>query len=204
MASHYDLKHVFRLILNSSVYQLSPIPRAERAAAAAHFAAYPLRRLDAEVLIDAIDQITGTSEAYTSAIPEPYTFMPDFQRAINLPDGSIGSSFLELFGRPARDTGMESERNNRSSDAQRLHMLNSTHVQRKIQQGPKLAAMMRENKNPRDLVTQIYLTILSRYPTDEEWKAMAAHSQSGAPKGQAAVVDLAWGLINSSEFLYRH
>ncbi len=204
VASHYDLKHIFRVILNSSVYQLSPMPRAERAAAAAHFAAYPLRRLDAEVLSDALDQITGTSEAYSSAIPEPYTFMPDFQRAIGLPDGSISSSFLELFGRPARDSGLESERNNRSSDAQRLHMLNSTHVQRKIQQGPKLAAMMRDAKNPRELVSQLYLTILSRYPTDEEWKVVAAHAQSGAPRGQAAVVDLAWGLINSAEFLYRH
>ena len=83
-------------------------------------------------------------------------------------------------------------------------MLNSTHVQRKIQQGPKLVAMMRDIRNPRELVTQVYLTILSRYPTDEEWKTMAAHSQSGAPKGQAAVADLVWGLINSTEFTYRH
>lgn len=203
-ASHYDLKHIYRLILNSTAYQLSPIPRADRDMAAAHFAAYPLRRLDAEVLIDALDQITGTSESYTSAIPEPYTFMPDFQRAISLPDGSITSPFLEMFGRPGRDTGLESERNNRTSDAQRLHMLNSTHVLRKIQQGPRLIAMMRENKTPRELVTQLYLEILSRYPTEEEWKVMAAHAQSGAPKGQAAVVDLVWGLINGSEFLYRH
>ena len=204
VASHYDLKHIYRLILNSTTYQLSPIPRADRALAAAHFAVYPLRRLDAEVLIDALDQITGTSESYTSAIPEPYTFMPDFQRAISLPDGSISSPFLEMFGRPGRDSGLESERNNRSSDAQRLHMLNSTHVLRKIQQGPKLVAMMRQNKTPRELVTELYLTILSRYPTEEEWRVMAAHSQSGAPKGQAAVVDLVWALLNSSEFLYRH
>jgi hypothetical protein len=204
VASHYDPKRIFRVILNSSVYQLSPIPRAERAAAAAHFAVYPLRRLDAEVLSDAIDQITGTSEAYSSAIPEPYTFMPDFQRAISLPDGSISSAFLDLFGKPARDSGLESERNNRSSDAQRLHMLNSTHVQRKIQQGPKLVAMMQDAKNPREMVSQLYLTVLSRYPTDEEWKVVAAHAQSGAPRGQAAAVDLAWGLINSAEFLYRH
>ena len=100
MASHYDLKHIFRLILNSKTYQLSPIPRGSRPEAAAHFACYPLRRLDAEVLIDAIYQITGTSEAYTSAIPEPYTFMPDFQRAISLPDGSISSAFLELVRTP--------------------------------------------------------------------------------------------------------
>jgi hypothetical protein len=203
-ASHYDLKHIYRLILNSTTYQLSPIPRAEPAAAAAHFAVYPLRRLDAEVLIDALCQITGTSETYTSAIPEPYTFMPDFQRAISLPDGSISSAFLDLFGRPARDTGWESERNNRVSDAQLLHMLNSSHVQRKIQDGPNLAALMRDNRNPRDLVSQIYLTVLSRYPTDDEGKLVAAHSQSGAARGQAAVVDLVWALMNSAEFLYRH
>jgi hypothetical protein len=202
--SHYDLKHVFRVILNSTAYQLSPVPRGEPTAAAAHFAVYPLRRLDAEVLIDALCQITGTSETYTSAIPEPYTFMPDFQRAVELPDGSISSSFLELFGRPARDTGLESERNNRISDAQKLHLLNSSQVQRKIQQGPKLIALMRETKNPRDLVSQLYLTILSRYPTDEEWKLVAAHSQSGAARGQAAIVDLVWALVNSNEFLYKH
>ena len=202
--SHYDLTHVFRLILNSSTYQLSSIPRGDPATAAAHFAAYPLRRLDAEVLIDALCQISGTSETYTSAIPEPYTFMPDFQRAVALPDGSISNSFLELFGRPARDTGMESERSNKISDAQKLAMLNSTQVLRKIQQGPKLAAMMRDIKPPRELVSQLYLTILSRYPTDDEWKLVAAHSQSGAARGQAAVVDLVWALMNSTEFLYRH
>ena len=74
---------------------------------------YPLRRLEAEVLIDALDQITGTTEQYSSAIPEPFTFIPEDQRSIALPDGSITSSFLELFGRPPRDTGLESERNNR-------------------------------------------------------------------------------------------
>jgi hypothetical protein len=203
VAAHFDLKRIYRLILNSATWQLSPIPRAEPALAAAHFAVYPLRRLDAETLIDALGQITGTSETYSSSIPEPYTFMPDFQRAISLPDGSISSPFLELFGRPARDTGLESERNNRVSDEQLLHMLNSSHVQRKIQQGPKLAAMMREIKNPRDLVSGIYLTVLSRYPTDEEWKLVAAHSPSGV-RGQAAVADLVWALINSTEFLYRH
>jgi hypothetical protein len=123
--------------------------------------------------------------------------MPDYQPAITLPDGSISSSFLELFGRPARDTGLESERNNRISDAQKLHMLNSSQIQRKVQQA--VQAFMRDNKTPRDLVTQIYLTILSRYPTDDEWKLVSAHG-----RGQPAIVDLIWALLNSTEFLYRH
>jgi hypothetical protein len=187
VASHYDLKQLFRLILNSQTWQLSPVPRSDRADAAAHFAYYPLRRLDAETLIDALNQITGTGEAYASAIPEPYTYMPDDQRATTLPDGSITSAFLELFGRPARDTGLEAERNNRLTDAQRLHLLNSSHVLNKLQQGPKLRQYLRQ---PRSL----YLAILSRYPTDDEMKLIA----------RMQPIDIAWALINSTEFLYRH
>ncbi len=135
VASHYDLKHIYRLILNSKTYQLSSIPRTKPAPGEALFARYPVRRLEAEVLIDALNQITGTSETYTSAIPEPFTFMPQNQRSIALPDGSITSPFLELFGRPPRDTGLESERNNRLTADQELHLLNSSHIRRKIEQG---------------------------------------------------------------------
>ena len=146
VAAHYDLKHMFRQILNSRTYQLSSIRRSPRPEAAAKFAFYPLRRLEAEVLIDALCQITGTTEKYTSAIPEPFTFMPDNQRSIALADGSISSSFLELYGRPSRDTGLESERNNRPTAAQRLHLLNSSHMQRKIEQSAKLAERGRQQQ----------------------------------------------------------
>ncbi|HEX2972772.1 MAG TPA: DUF1553 domain-containing protein, partial [Tepidisphaeraceae bacterium] len=134
VASHYDLKHLYRLILNSRTYQLSSIAQSTHPEAAANFAYYPLRRLQAEVLIDALCQITGTHEKYSSLTPEPFTFMPDNQRAVALADGSITSSFLEMFGRPPRDTGLESERNDRPTAAQRLHLLNSSHIQRKIEQ----------------------------------------------------------------------
>ena len=156
------------------------------------------------MLIDAICQITGTTETYTSAIPEPFTFIPEDQRAISLPDGSITSAFLELFGRPPRDTGLEAERNNRLTAAQRLHMLNSSHVQRKIEQSPKIQSLMRNSRGGPQLVTALYLTILSRLPTDEELQAVSAYGQSGNLKPREAVIDLAWALINSAEFLYRH
>ena len=97
------------------------------------------------MLIDALSQITGTTEKYSSAIPEPFTFIPENQRSIALPDGSITSSFLEMFGRPPRDTGLESERNNRPTAAQRLHLLNSSHIQRKIEQSPKLQSLMQSS-----------------------------------------------------------
>jgi len=62
VSSGYDLKHIYRLILNSKTYQLSSIPETADANGAANFAFYPLRRLDAEVLIDALDQLAGSTE----------------------------------------------------------------------------------------------------------------------------------------------
>jgi hypothetical protein len=98
----YDLKELLRLILNSRTYQLSSLPADSEKAdeARANFAVCQVRRLDAEVLIDALNEVTGGTERYTSAIPEPFTFIPEDLRSIALPDGSISSPFLELFGRP--------------------------------------------------------------------------------------------------------
>ncbi|MBN2136869.1 MAG: DUF1553 domain-containing protein [Sedimentisphaerales bacterium] len=201
---HYDLKHIFRLILNSQTYQLSSIPTTEKSEAEANFAHYGLRRIEAEVLIDALNQITGTSEKYSSAVPEPFTFIPQDYRSIALADGSITSSFLEMFGRPPRDTGLESERNNKPSAAQRLHMLNSSHIQRKIERGWKLRSLLRSNRPPKQVINELYLTILSRFPTAEEAGAVDEYFGSGGKNRQQAAVDLAWALINSAEFVYRH
>ncbi len=203
VAARYDLKHLMRLILNSHVYQLSSIARSAHPAAAANFASYPLRRLEAEVLIDALNQITGTTENYTSAIPEPFTFIPPDQRAIALPDGSITSSFLEMFGRSARDTGLECERNNTIAASQRLHLLNSTHVQRKLEQGPALQVLFRARGTPREKVDTLYLTFLSRHPTAQEQR-LAADYAAANPDKRATTLDLAWALLNSAEFLHRH
>lgn len=201
IASGFDLKHLFRLILNSQVYQLSSIPKSDRPEADTQFARYPLRRLDAEVLIDAICQITGTTEKYVSSIPEPFTYIPEDERSITLPDGSISSSFLELFGRPPRDTGLESERNNRPTAAQRLHLLNSSHIRKKIEQSPAFAALFQSAKQQEEVVTGLYLAILSRYPTGNE---LAITAPPKKPKSRDAMFDVAWALMNSSEFLCRH
>ena len=207
ISSGYDLKHIFRLILNSTAYQLSFIPRSDDPRAAAQFASYPLRRLEAEVLADALCQITGTTESYSSMIPEPFTYIPPDLRSVSLPDGSISSSFLELFGRPPRDTGLESERNNKISAGQRLHLLNSSHIQLKLQQGPALRSLLRRTNKPDQVVRTLYLMILSRPPSASEWEAIKSYPELRAddkPRPGEAMVDLAWALINTDEFLYRH
>ena len=204
IANDYDLKHLYRLILTSSTYQLSSMPLTNNPQAETHFARYPLRRLDAEVLIDAVNQITGTTDLYTSAIPEPFTYIPQDQPAIALADGSITSPFLALFGRSARATGMENERNNPPVPAQWLHMLNSGHIQTKLERGPALKAMFASRRKPAEIAEDLYLTILSRKPTDEEFKMVASYVQSTGSKRNEAAIDIAWALINSPEFLYRH
>ena len=199
VAADYDLRHLYRIILNSRTYQLTCTSNSEDPRAAENFASYPVRRLDAEVLIDAICQITATSESYSSIIPEPYTFLPDGQRAISLPDGSITSSFLEMFGRPPRDSGLESERNNQLTSAQALHLLNSNHLRGKLKRGSGLKDLFRGTKNRDATAELIYLAILSRRPTSNE-KA-TVRGLCGNPNGAR---DVAWALVNSDEFLFRH
>lgn len=203
--SGFDTKHVFRLILNSRTYQLSSVfPPEKLEQAAPLFAYYPVRQLEAEVLIDAINKVTGSTDLYTSAIPEPFTFIPANKPAISLPDGSITSPFLELFGRPARATGLENERVNKASAPQRMHLLNSSHIQRKLETGPVMKMLLNPKRKQQEIIEDVYLTILSRFPTRDEVSKVEAYMRSGVVKGSEAGMDLAWALINSDEFLFKH
>jgi hypothetical protein len=233
IAHQYDLRHLYRLILNSSTYQLSAMPRGNAPELAANFASYPLRRMDAEVLIDAINQVTGSSDLYTSPIPEPFTFIPNNQPAVAIADGSITSPFLALFGRSARATGYQEERENKPVPSQWLHLLNSSHIQRKIEESTKLRAIVDAGRgDERKILEELYLTILSRFPTGQEIELLATYGQTQpargpqakaanqpkAKNGQSAAtpprqiivkrredwLDIEWALLNSTEFLYRH
>lgn len=201
----YDLRALYRLVFNSRVYQQSSIARGDAVEAEAYFACYPVRRLEAEVLIDAINQVLGSSESYSSPIPEPFTFIPERERTIALADGSITSGFLEMFGRPPRDTGLASERNNRPTDAQALHLLNSTHIQRKIESSQRLRQWIGTTRGNRTaLIRLAYVNILSREPTDRELALAEAYFKPLGRRSDQGLNDLVWALINSKEFLYRH
>lgn len=196
-----DIKGLYRLILNSNTYAQSSMPRADEASAEKNQAVYKARQLEAEVLIDAICKVTGTSEIYSSTIPEPYTSLPTNKRAVSIPDGSISTAFLELFGKSQRDTGTEAERSSEASPSQRLYILNSTHIRLKIENSPLLNQIIEEYK--KDASQHLYLTILSRLPSDEEMSIINKDIKS-AKKPGAFFRDLAWALINSEEFLNRH
>ncbi len=204
VSSGYDLKHLRRLIFTSTVYQFSSVPRSAKPEAKANFAGYPLRRVEAEVLNDALNRITGSTDLYTSAVPEPFTYIPKEMSAVELADGSVTSSFLTLFGRSARATGMEGERVSELASTQWLYLLNSTAIQGKLQSGSGLAAMLSAGGKPNEIAERLYLTILSRFPTEADLKVVEEYARAKGAKGRDAWVDLAWALINSPEFLLRH
>lgn len=204
IARGYDLRHVYRLILTSRAYQ-----RASAAGGAPAEVALGARariaRLDAEVLIDAINDVAGDTEHYSSAIPAPFTFIPDSERSVDLADGSISSPSLELFGRLSRDSGLAEERATRLSPEQVLHLMNSTHVQRKIAKSERLIGLARAHKHdPAGLVERLYLLVLSRRPSVEESRTAAEYLRRAWFSNRAVMEDLVWALINSKEFLYRH
>ncbi len=223
--SGYDMKALYRLILNSRTYQSSPVLKVKSNRAEQYFGCYMVRRLDAEVLIDAIDKVTGTTDLYTSAIPEPFTYIPSDNSAVSIADGSITSPFLALFGRSARATGQFDERPTKPLAAQWRHLLNSSHIQTKLESGSWMPTLTAGNRTLDEILDELYLTILSRFPTQTEKasimeylflnfgeKAPAPNSRpnrGGMPQMSAAqrrdnAIDIARALIKSTEFLFRH
>ena len=204
IAQNFDLKHIYRLILNSNTYQLSAKSNEGNDEDEDGFSHYRVRRLEAEVIIDAICQITGTGESYQSAIPEPFTFLPNNQRAIDIADGSITSPVLEMFGKPPRNTSFESERNSVPSVTQVQHLLNSSSIERKIVNGRLIQQLISQRKNDVNLVDELYLRILSRFPTEEEKKLALAYLTDTKRRANESATDIAWALINTSEFILKH
>jgi len=199
-----DIRALIRLIAVSRTYQQSAVRLPEGYSRAPAFARYTLRRLDAEILADAFTWIGGVGPNYVSPIPEPFTFVPDTERSIALTDGSISSSFLVRFGRPARDTGLLSERDNRATEDQALYLLNSNELKKRIDASPVLKPVyMLGAGRQAEQVRRLYFILLSRFPSPGEAEAAAAYYRSAGDPGRA-VRDLAWALINGKEFLYRH
>ncbi len=103
VAAHYDLKHLYRLILNSKTYQLVfRLPAADSTRRARPISPLSGAAAGSGGADRRLDQITGTTEHYSSTIPEPFTFIPEDQRSIALADGSISSPFLDVRPSVAR------------------------------------------------------------------------------------------------------
>jgi hypothetical protein len=192
----FDLKHLIRTIMVSSAYQLSVEPNANNIHDQQNYArAYP-RRLLAEVMLDAICQVTGVAENFGG--------LPKGTRTIQLPDESVGSYFLDTFGRPTRETPCECERPREANLAQALHLLNSNEVQNKVTNpNGRLAALLKEKKGDTALTEELYLWAYGRRPRPDETTTVLAYVAQQKDR-KAAFEDLLWAMLNSKEFLFNH
>ena len=203
LVSHkYDLRHIYRLILTSRTYQLSWRPGSSNQGDDENFSHRLPQRLTAEQLLDAIGQVTETSEPFRSQIPEPYTVLPDGFRAGQLFDGSISVMFLELFGRPTRDTAYESQRDNQPSMRQAMHMLNSLQIEGRLGSSPRLTRLA--PKKDAQVVEELYLAALSRPPKEAEKAKALEYLERNKKNRSQAIQDLLWAIFNTKEFLFNH
>jgi len=168
VANKYDLKHIYRLILNSTTYQLSALPNQWNANDVVHFSHYQVKRLGSEQLLDALSQVTDTWESFSNAVAAPTVSMPAGHEAKEIPDGSTESPFLKLFGRATRDTAFESQRNSAPSMEQSLYLVNSDEFQAKVVNSPRMRRILEQKKSDAEIVEELYFATLARAPTEKE------------------------------------
>ena len=192
----FDAKHLLRTICNSRVYQLAGELQPSRDPDGQLCTHRVPRRLTAEVLLDAVSQVTG--------VPEAFDGQPLGTRAIALADPSFPSNFLMTFGRPLRNNACDCARGGNPDLSQALHLVNSTTLHQKIiGDGGRLATLLKANKPETEILEDLYLATLSRRPRADELAAIDELLRE-APSRPEGLQDLLWTLLNSSEFVFNH
>ena len=200
----FDLRHMYRLILGSRTYQLASTATPLNADDEKFFSHYAVRRLEAEQLSDAIGTISQVWDRFSSRIPEPYSNWPDGFRAVEMADGSVGTPFLELFGRPPRDTAFESDRDCKTSMRQALYLINSGEFEGKVGRSPRIKAWIKQNTPDAEVVDALWLLTVSRPPAEGERKTALEYLEANQKAREQAIQDLMWALVNTKEFLFNH
>ncbi|HAL71360.1 MAG TPA: S-layer protein, partial [Verrucomicrobiales bacterium] len=208
--SGFDLKAVVRVITQSHTYQLSAMPNEHNAVDRQNFSHYYPKRMQAEVLLDAMDLITGAKSDFAD--------LPPGTRAISLPDNSYNraSAFLKVFGRPEGASVCECERVQSASLAQSLHLMNASDVKAKLVTNNGRADVLSKAEMPEPKrIRELYLAAFSREPTADEVRIAESHVAKPRADAQGKALDtqrarrqgyedLIWALLNTKEFLYNH
>ena len=194
VAHNFDVDHLIRIIMQSATYQTSSRPLKENIDDDKYGSHFVIRRLPAEVLLDAYSQVTQ--------VPEKFEGYPVGMRGMQLPDTAVKSYFLTAFGRPPRAQTRESERTSVPTVTQALHIIN----------GDTLDMLIRLGFSDEQILDYLYLAALSRHPTDAERGALvdalvAAEKEKAAGTGdprRMAWTDMSWALLTSKEFMFNH
>ena len=205
VAHNFDVNYLIRTIMQSATYQTSSKPLKENVDDDKYGSHYVIKRLPAEVLLDAYSQVTQ--------VPEKFDGYPIGMRGMQLPDTAVKSYFLTAFGRPVRQQTRESERTSVPTITQALHIINGDTLNNKLRApNSSLDMLLKLGFSDEQIVDYLYLASLSRHPTDSERSALvsalaAAEQQKTAGEQdprRAALIDMSWSLLTSEEFMFNH
>jgi hypothetical protein len=192
---NYDFKRLVRDICNSNTYQRSTQVNESNAGDRNNFSHALVRRIQAEMLLDCVSQITDTKDKFRG--------LPLGARAIHIADGKTSTYFLTTFGRAKRDTVCSCEVDTQPTLSQALHLINGQTVEGKIRQGKVIEKTLEAGKTPSEVLDELTIRCLCRLPVDEERTKLLA-LVGDAEKPVAELQDVFWALLNSREFLFNH
>ena len=192
----FDTKHLIRTIMNSAAYQRSATPNETNADDERYYSRYVMRRLPAEVLLDAVSQVTG--------VPTPFPNIAPGTRALQIPDAKNNPYFLTVFGKPPRLITVDSERTAEPSVAQALHAINGETLNQKLRApGGLIDSFVRHALSDEMALRHLYLAALGREPRPAEEKRLLTALRESDDRRQA-IEDIAWAILTSKEFMFNH
>lgn len=193
----FDQKKLLRALMQSRLYQMSSMPNEVNAADGKLFSRSLRRPMVAEVLLDAVSDLTGVPEDFSATTPGA--------RAVETWSYKIDSAFLDAFGRPNSSSDPPCERNGRGTIVQSLHLMHAERLNAKITHERGRARLLAEGNRPvQEVAEEMYLAAFSRRPTAEEHKTVEVFFVKYANRRREAVEDLMWALVNSAEFIFNH
>jgi len=194
--TNFDFKGLVREICNSATYQLSTQPNDSNRSDERNFSHASIRRLRAEVMLDAISQVTET--------PNKFKGLPIGARAVQIADGSTSTYFLTTFGRASRTSVCSCEVKVEPNLSQALHLLNGDSVHNRILEGKLIERRIAEKKTDAEILDELYVRVFGRGPTEVEKKRIFAAIAAVPEERKAVLEDTLWALLNSKEFIFNH
>jgi hypothetical protein len=202
---NFDVNHMIRTIMQSATYQASSKPLKENTADDKYGSHYLIKRLPAEVLLDAYSQVTQ--------VPEKFEGYPASTRALQLPDTAVKSYFLDVFGRPVRQQTRESERTSVPTITQALHIINGETLNDKLRASDNsIGQLIKRGLSDEQIVNDLYFSSFCRYPRETERAALLKSLHSAEQQKvtgvddprRSALNDMMWAMLTSEAFMFNH
>ncbi len=192
----YDVRRLVKDVVSSAAYQRSSKPNASNAGDKLNFARAQVRRVRAEVLLDAISQITET--------PNKFQGLPIGARAVQIADGAVSNYFLTTFGRAKRESVASTEVKTDPNLSQALHLMNGDAINDRIRRGRVVERLIADGKSNDVIVSDLFMRVFGRHPLPAEKAAVLQALAADPANRQAVLEDAFWALLNSKEFVFTH